>query len=248
MQVLKASYLSEVERLLRDKVDPEFEAWRADRHRYVDEGGRVFKVKTVRGGSFLTGTQTETIYVNQNPGTAKNTFTTEAVINDTAGAGPQPVLPPYFWGPAPYTAIGRAIRIVARGIRTDVTTTPTWQLFCRLGAAASTAGPNIGSSAATQISATAATNLLWEYELDAQLTVAGAAGGNSTIRGLGFSTWQATTTTLLSLQLMAGGASPGTVSTVDISTTNYVNFDAACGTSSASNSIQLLQLVIMGLN
>lgn len=228
--------------------DLDEELWRAARHRFVMDGGRVLRLPRIGGASFLTGTQSETIYSNSTAGTAKTTFTTEAVINDTAGMGPQPILPPYFWQPSANLNLGRAVRVVARGIRSDVTTTPTWALTARLGGAASTAGPNVGSQAATQISATAATNLLWEYEADLQLTVAGAEGPNSTIRGLGFASWQATTSTSLQLPVFGGGASPGTVATVDISITNHLNFDATCGTSSASNSIQLLQLFVFGLN
>jgi hypothetical protein len=109
------------------------------------------------------------------------------------------------------------------------------------------AGPNIGSTAAVT-GGTTQTNLGWEYELDAQLTVAGGTGGNSTVRGLGCFTIGLTSATISGGYIFGGGASPGTVATVDISITNYVNFSAACGTSNASNSIQILQLLVFGLN
>lgn len=239
--------LHELERLLSEPIDPEREAWRAARKRYILRNGVVLPVRTVGGASFLTGTQSELIYSNPLVGTAKNTFTVEAQINDTAGMGPQPILPPYFFLPS--RGRSQAIRITARGIRTDVVTTPTWQLFCRFNTSGGAiTGPNVGSHAATQISATAATNLLWEFEEDIQLTLEGAAGGNSTMRGLGFANYQATTTATLALQIFGGGATPGTVATFDMSTTTYITISAACGTSSASNSIQLLQLLVQGLN
>lgn len=226
--------------------DLDEELWRAARHRYVADRGRILRLPTVGGSSFLTGTQVETIYSNSTAGTAKNTFTAEAVINDTAGMGPQPFLPPYFWQPSANLGVGRAVRITARGIY-STTSAPTWQVFTRLGGAASTAGANIGSTASTALGSTQ-TNLLWEYEMDAQLTIAGAEGGNSTVRGLGVFTAALTASTSVALAIFGGAASPGTVATVDISITNHINFDAACGTSNASNSIQLLQLLVFGLN
>lgn len=227
-------------------LDLDEELWRAARHRYVVDRGRVLRVPTIGGASFLTGTQVECIYSNSTPGTAKNTFTTEAVINDTAGMGPQPILPAYFWQPSANLGVGRALRITARGIY-STTSAPTWQTFVRLGGAASTAGANIGSTASTALGSTQ-TNLIWEFEMDAQLTVAGAEGANSTIRGLGIFTAALTASTSVALAIFGGAASPGTVATVDISITNHINFDAACGTSNASNSIQLLQLLVQGLN
>lgn len=238
--------LRELEGLLDGPLDLEREAWRAARRRYVVDGDQVRCVRRVGGASFTSGTQTEIIYSNSAAGTAKNTFTTEAVINDTAGMGPQPILQPYFWQPSPNLNVGRAIRLVARGI-ISTTGTPTFQWFSRLGSAASTAGPNIGSTAALT-TGSAISNQLWEYELDAQLTIAGATGGNSTVRGLGMLTCPGGLASPFGGAIFGGGASPGTVATVDISTTNYVNFDAACGTSNASNSIQVLQLIIFGLN
>jgi hypothetical protein len=245
--------LTELRRIERAITHPDldFEAYRVARTRFVPMmvDGRMTVMPVHRDpyrGSFITGTSSELIYSNTTVGTAKNTFTTEAVINDTVGMGPQPILPAFFWLPS--GSVGKTIRVIARGIRSDVATTPTWQFFTKLGLAATTAGANIGSITATQISATAATALLWEYEMEAQLTVAGATGTNSTIRGLGFCTFQATPTTTLGLQIFGAGVSPGTVSTVDISVTNYVNFNAACGTSNGSNSVQLLQLLLFGLN
>ena len=46
--------------------------------------------------------------------------------------------------------------------------------------------------------------------------------------------------------LWGGGATPGTVATVDHSIANYINFNVACSASSASNSITLQQLLVLG--
>lgn len=239
-----ASELRRIERAI-ESPDLEYEAWRASSRRFVSDSRGVYVIpRDTHRASFITGTNVELIYGNQAAGTAKNTFTTEAVINDTAGMGPQAIIPPYFW--MPVQGQGKALKIIARGIY-STTSAPTWQVFTRLGGAASTAGPNIGSTA-SQALGTTQTNLLWEYETEVQMVTLGATGGNSTMRGLGVFTAFLTGTTIQSLPIFAGGASPGTVATVDISTTNYVNFTAACGTSNASNSIQLLTLLIYGLN
>jgi len=222
------------------------EVWRASRYRYVRNRGRTFRLPRIGGASFYTGTQAEVLYASIKPGTAKATFTTEAVINDEGGMGPQVKLAADFFQPTANLALARALRIIARGIY-STTSAPTWQTFVRLGSKASTAGPNIGSTAATALGSTQ-TNLLWEHEEDAVLEAQGTTAGTSTIRGLGVFSAMLTASTSLQLAIFGGGASPGTVTTVDPTITNYINFDAACGTSNASNSIQLLQLIIMGLN
>lgn len=203
-------------------------------------------------GSFLTGTNTELIYSNGAAGTAKNTFTTEFQINDTAAMGPVPVLPPYFF--LPQGGLNKAIKIVARGLTTTTTVAPTWQHFVRFNAGAPAippTGPNVGSTPSTaSLAALSMTNLLWEYEADMQLVTLGAAGANSTIRGLGNFTAQTNNSVLASLTvpIFGNNASPGTIATFDISATTNITYSVACGTSNAANQVQLLQLFIFGMN
>lgn len=244
--------MSELKRIYKalESPDLDFELWRASQYRYKEilDGGRrtVMPIWTdPYRSSFVTGTNVETIYTNGSVGTAKNTFTTEAVINDLAGMGMQPVLPGYFFLPGPET-VGRGIRIVARGIY-STTAAPTWQTFVRIGAANATTGSNIGSIASTALGSTQ-TNLIWEYECDTTLVSFGSTLATTTMRSLGIFTAAMTASTNIALGIFGGGASPGTVATFDISAVNYINFTAACGTSSSSNSIQLLQLMVMGLN
>lgn len=248
MSVVTPERVAELERLISNPIDPEYELWRANRHRFVRDPrtGMVVPVRHVSGGSGTTGQWAEVLYVNSTAGTAKNTFTTEATINDTAGMGPFPMLnPAVVFTPSARNAVGVTVKVTARGIY-STTGAPTWQTFCRFNAgtpAAPPTGPNVGSTAATA-GGSGVTNALWEHEEDITLTVLGAAGANSTLRGLGV----LTLTPSISTGIFGGGASPGTVATFDFSATTYVTFSAACGTSSASNSIQVLQLIIMGLN
>lgn len=195
--------------------------------------------------SFLTGTNTELIYSSTASGTAKNTFTTEVQINDTAGMGVQAHLPPDFWLPN-NTAAGKGIRIVARGVL-STTGTPTYTFTIRSGAAGSTSTAILLGSAALT-TGSGVTNAAWELNGDIVLKTVGAAGTNSTVVGTG--------------SVIGGGlASPfwyglgagasltaPTATTVDTSITNYINFNVACSASSASNSITLTHLLVFGLN
>jgi hypothetical protein len=196
--------------------------------------------------SFLTGTNVETIYTSLNAGTAKNTFTSEVQINDTAGMGVQCHLPPDFWL-ANNGQPGRAIHITARGILSS-TATPTYTFTIRSGASANTTSAILLGSAALT-TASGASNLFWELQGDVVLTAIGAAGTNSTVRGIGTIISPGLTGTNAGINPVYGGAaSPGTVATLDTSITNYINFNVACSASSASNSITLQQLIVYGLN
>ena len=195
--------------------------------------------------SFLTGTNMELIYASTSPGTAKNTFTTEVLINDTAGMGVQAHLPADFWLPNKAQSIGRGIRVVARGILSS-TATPTFTFTLRLGAAGNiTSVIALGSAALT--TGSGVTNQLWEFEGDFILEAIGAAGTNSTIRGVG-SIFCGGLASPFSFSLYGGAASPGTIATLDTTIANYFNFNVACNTSSVSNTITLQELLIFGLN
>jgi hypothetical protein len=193
--------------------------------------------------SFLTGTNCELIYSSLNAGTAKNTFTSEAQINDTTGMGVQCHLPPDFWL-ANNGQPGRGIRIVARGILSS-TATPTYTFTIRSGAAGNTSSAILLGSAALT-TGSGVSNQFWELQGDVILTSIGAAGTNSTVRGIGYIMSPGLATTIN--PVYGGAASPGTVATVDTSISNYINFNVACSASSASNSITLQQLLVFGLN
>lgn len=194
--------------------------------------------------SFLTGTNTELIYISTSTGTAKNTFTSEVQINDTAGMGVQAHLPADFWLPN-QTSIGKSIRIVARGILSS-TGTPTYTFTVRSGAAGNTSSAILLGSAAIT-TGTTVTNAVWEFDGEVTLTTIGAAGTNSTVRGIGTITSGGFASPFF-YSLYGGAATPGTASTLDTSITNFINFDVTCSASSASNTITLQQLMVQGLN
>lgn len=195
--------------------------------------------------SFLTGTNTEVVYANTTAGTAKASFTSEVQINDTTGMGVQCHLPPDFFQPTP-TSTGKGLRIVARGILSS-TGTPTYTFTIRSGSAGSTsAAILLGSAALT--TGSGVTNQPWELQGDVFLVSQGAAGANSTLRGMG----TIVSPGLASPYIYGVGAGASlttpTVATFSADITNYINFNVTCSASSSSNSITLQQLIVYGLN
>ena len=194
--------------------------------------------------SFLTGTNTECIYASKAAFTAKNTFTSEVQINDTAGGGVQAHLPADFWLPN-NSQIGRGIMIYAEGIISS-TGTPTYTFTTRFGAAANTSSAIVLGSAAIT-TGSGISNQSFIFQGFVILEALGAAGTNSTVRGTGV-VESGGFASPFSYALYGGAASPGTVATVDTTITNFINFNVACSASNASNGITLQQLLVFGLN
>lgn len=191
---------------------------------------------------------TELIYASDGAATAKDTFTSEVTINNTGGMATQAKIPPQFWNSKSSSPVGKTLRVVARGIVSS-TGTPNYTLTLRGGGAASTSGPILLGSAALA-TASGIANVPFVFEGDITLETLGAAGANSTVRGVGSlltDGYSAATTTRM-YALFGGAASPGTATTLDPAITNYINFNVTCSASSSSNTITLLQLLVYGLN
>lgn len=192
--------------------------------------------------SFITGTQVETIYRSLLSSAAKNTFTTEVQINDTATMGDQAVLPKGFFRAG---ETGQTIQIKARG-RISCTGTPTFTWTIRGGAAGSiTSAILLGSAALTCL--TTITNKLWEIEGEFSLRTH-AAGAASTIEGGGILTCPAGLASPGAYEVWGGGTQPGTATTFDCTIDNFINLNVACSASSGSNQVQIDQLLVLGLN
>lgn len=233
------------------KPDYDLELDRASWYRYAQRDGKVVRVPRIGGGSGLgLGSYTEMMYSNVAAGAAKNTFTTEFQINDTAAMGPVFTLPAQYFNPQ--AAIGKTIRIIGSVIQLGTASTPpTWQVIHRFNPVVTPAvpptGPNIGGMTAG-VTGTVTASTLWRSELDVQLTIMGAAGNNSTLRGTGM-VWSPTGfVSPFMAALLGGGASPGTVATFDWSLLNALTYGVVCGTSLAANQVQLVSLMVLGLN
>jgi hypothetical protein len=200
--------------------------------------------------SGLTNTWTELLYASTAVGASLNTFTTEAQLNTNATMGVAPHLPTDFWLPN-RAQVGRGIKIIARGVLSTAAAAPTFTFNIRAGTSATV--PNVTTT--PLIAGTAAftpgvslTNAAWRAEVDVFLTIPGASGGlNTTVQAIGELIFGATAPGYAMTPLWGGGASPGTT-LIQTDAINYLSFNAACGTSSASNIFALNQIEIFGLN
>lgn len=229
--------------LLLDKYAPM-------RAREVSDFRERWGFAPIGGGGYQSGTVMDLIYANIASGTAKNTFTTEVtpILNDVAGMGPQAQFNPYYFDPA-YAKSGKAVRIVARGICSVTSaTTPTYQWLIRLGATG-TGGALIWEMPAAT-TGSGISNKGWHIECDAVIRTMAGPGANSTIQGVGEFVGDASGFAAASLCLMgwANNTQPGTVATFDWSIANLVNINVICSASASTNSVQLLQLLVFGLN
>lgn len=238
--------------------DLDYERERAGWYTYRrhPKSGLVLRVPNIdisdraRRSGLGLGTYAEMMYSNPTVGTAKNTFTTEFQINDTAGMGPVFTLPASYINPQ--AGLNKTIRIIASVIQLGTASTPpTWQVIHRwnpvLTPAVPPTGPNIGGMTAG-VTGTVTASSLWRSELDVQCTLLGAAGNNSTLRGTGM-LWSPTGfVSPFMAALLGGGASPGTVATFDWSLANTLTYGVVCGTSLAANQVQLISLMVIGLN
>lgn len=195
--------------------------------------------------SFITGSVVELLYASTAAGATLSTFTTEAQLNTTATMGVLFHLPPDFFLPSP-ASVGRGIRVEATGVLGTTTTAPTFNFLLRGGAAANITTNPLLASTGTFTPAANLSAVAWKWEVNLILSAIGAAGANSTLRGEGTMTVGGSSASMV--PVWGGGASPGTVATLDTTINNYFNFNVACGTSNAANTVTLNQLLVYGLN
>jgi hypothetical protein len=165
-------------------------------------------------------------------------------LNTNATMGPQPVIPAGFFTSRPQ-AIGQAIRIVARGLLTTTTGPPTLGILVRANTAVNSIAGNVwlGTSSTTALTVSQ-TNVYWELEGIVTVSIMGS-GANSTIRGVGRLLSGAMTTPFIA-PAWGSQASPGTVTSVDLTVPYYLSVSYV--SSSASNACSLHELEVYGLN
>jgi len=192
--------------------------------------------------SFLSGSNTELIYASDNPGTAKNTFTSEVTINDQTGMGGLAANIPA--GFISKSRIG--LHFIVRGILSS-TGTPTYTFTLRSGSIGSTsAAILLGSAALT--TASSVTNKGWEFEGSVIFKDPAGTGAASSGTGAGMIDSPAGLASPFTYELWGAATQPGTFSTFDPTIQNFFNFNVACSASSSSNSIQVIQMLVFGLN
>jgi hypothetical protein len=189
--------------------------------------------------SGYTGTMPELYYSFSGAGTALATFTTEASL---MGGYPIPQIPATF-----FSKLGEqssAMKIRAYG-NISTTATPTFTLSARLLTSATswTAGGLLLGTSTTVTAASGITNAWWQMDADSILQSIAAGAATSSIGTFGLVSGPAFGT--------ANGSIPGTNVSANNATLDntgatqyYLWLSAACGTSSASNTIRLQGLKI----
>lgn len=181
----------------------------------------------------------QTLITAQSDGTALSSFTTAATILPAAAR---------YTIPANFFNIGKKLRITASGrISNVVTAQPTFQFLFKLGP---TSNITVWDGGNMTCSTTAHTNVPWSLEIDLTCRAIGS-GTTANLMGQG-RVWcqafvvsgatadSANTHTTLLLPNTAPAVGGGFDSTVAV----IADLFAGCGTSNASNAIQLHQYSI----
>ena len=232
---------------LGEPLDPEREAWRARRKRFVRDprSGLIVPARRIGGASNYTSTVSEVLYASSIAGAALVSFTSEAMLY--AATQPEAWLPAGFFDPTYGT--NKAIRITARGIY-STTVTPTFTIGLRIGAAGVVTGQILGSSLAVTAQSSV-TNLVWELECDitGEVPVLASAHNQAVLLCLGMLSGVSTGSNGFSNASAIGTQTPTTALTLTAAdAANYLVPSATCGTLSASNKWQMLHMLVFGLN
>jgi hypothetical protein len=190
--------------------------------------------------SWTTGTQAETLGVNNAVGTAYNTATAATAVSPASGAG---YLPANFYLPA--YGPSKTLLVKAFGVL-GTTSTPN----LTLGVSANTTQGTYNSSgilATTGVVAQASsvTNVPWELECLITNVTTGASG-TFLADGL-VKVWTASTT-VQSMRISSSTANPNTAFTLSSQSAYYIELFATWGTNSASNTLQVYSYTVLGIN
>ncbi len=197
--------------------------------------------------SQMSGSWTECCFANIADYTAYASSSTEGSLL-AGGSADLPAFPPlFFHGKA---GRGRAIRIKARGVF-STTATPTLIFQARLGATSGSSylsGTSVGISAAIT-TASGVTSKYWELNLDLICTIPGVGTNACTVAGAGtvMSPSGFGTPFIYPLEPTTPDTATWT-GTIDSAVQQYLNLSATWSANSASNTITLKQLIVLGLN
>lgn len=176
-------------------------------------------------------------------GTQLNTFTTEDSLMKTL---PHCIIPAGFFNPA-NGGTGKSLRVKACG-RLGTTGTPTFTFNIRLLTSTTWSAAGLGFASAAITAGSGVTLAPWFMDVEIICRTVGAGGASNTtlacmgeVRG--------------GTSLAAGGgvysipaANTAFTGSIDSSSVQYLYLSAACGTSNASNLIQLEMIKVYGEN
>ena len=189
--------------------------------------------------SLITGGCTELLYSSVATGTQLNTFTTEDNLMKTL---PYAKLPVSLW--VNHGATGRGIRIKACG-RLGTTGTPTFTFNLRILTTSTWSAAGIGFATAAITAGSAVTLAPWY--LDAELIFRSlGTGAASTVACMGELRGGTSLAAGGGVYSIPAANTAFTSTSFDASIDSWLFLSVACGTSNASNLIQLEMLKIYG--
>lgn len=204
---------------------------------------RIGLVPLIEGASLQSGTITDLIFANPSDGTALASSTAETSLMTGFTGSVQPELVAGFFGQSGPT--NKSVLLQAMGVMGS-TATPTLTMFVRWGtAAASLAGTPIGQSAAMNGANNA--NAFWFAELLVKRTIPGIGTGAATLVASGYFQSGGVASPFF-YSLTPSASATGWTFTQDDSQSQFINVSAQWSANSASNTIQVKQLVVLGLN
>ena len=190
--------------------------------------------------SWTTGTQAECLASNIANGSAYASSSTATCVGPTTGAA---YLPANFF--LPTYGVGKSILVKAFGV---LSTTSTPNLT--IGVTGNTTQGTYNSSAIFATTGTLAqgsgvTNVPWTLEV---LITCVTTGGSGTFLADGMFVAYNTATTTNAARCSSSSANPNTALTLSTESAYYVELFATWGASSASNTLTVYNVAVLGIN
>lgn len=193
--------------------------------------------------SWTTGTQTEALGVNSAVGSAYSTSTSATSVSPATGAG---YTPANFWLPS--YGVSKSVLVKAFGV---LSTTSTPNLT--IGVSANTTQGTYNSSGILATTGAVAmssgvSNVPWELDVLISNVTTGASG--TFLAGGMLKIFNAVTTATAwgAYRCTSSAANPNTAATLSTQSAYYIELFATWGTNSSSNTLQVYDYAVLGLN
>jgi len=189
--------------------------------------------------SGTTWTQSELLYVAIADATALATFTTEDNLQKTLPACSIPA--------GVMTKPTASLKVKAAGWLNAVSVAPTFTWSLRLLTTTTWSAGGILLGATSALTSVIVTQAWWFLDIDVTLRTQ-LLGATSTLSTTGEVRSPQGLASPFAGSMPAANTSPATATTFDVTQTYFLFLSAACGTSNASNSLQLRALKVYGEN
>jgi hypothetical protein len=196
--------------------------------------------------SWTTGTQTEALAVGSAVGSAYSTSTSVTSVSPATGAG---YCPANFWLPS--YGVSKSLYVIAKGVLSD-TATPNLSLAVCANTTQGTPPANLTSGTSgvlattgTVAQASGVTNIFWELDVLISCVTTGSSG---TFLAFGVCKYYTTATAIQTARISSSAANPNTTATLSTQSAYYIELGALWGTNSSSNTMQVYEYAVLGLN